>query len=230
MAEKKNLNTVVNRDTIPSSGGLVTITTGTGGETEYINKGQLASQISGQLNLGDVVTKNVGIRNGDVLESAGIEGEGVLVYGAGTGIVTEPKQSAFNKNFGTANTNVARGDHTHNGLRNNIMYSYTTILNTKLEETIPIPASALLAVSPIGTTHINPAVIVSVYKLSGTGATFIDINDSQIAIARDVSTVASGIAHSLNTIQIKSLEESTDYMVCVSFSVGRIVVADTPIT
>ena len=85
------------------------------------------------MNLGDVVTKNVGIRNGDVLESGGIEGEGVLVYGAGTGIVTEPKQSAFNKNFGTANTNVARGD--HNGLRNNIMYSYTTILNTKIEET-----------------------------------------------------------------------------------------------
>jgi len=228
MTEKKNLNSVVNRDTIPSPGGLVTITTGTGGETEYIDKEHLASQISGQLNLGDVVTKNVGIANGNVLESGGIEGEGVLVYGAGTGIITEPKQSAFNKNFGTAHTNVARGDHTHNELRNNIMYSYTTILNTKLEEAIPIPASALLAVAPIGTTHINPAVIVSVYKLSGTGATFIDINDSQIAITRDVSTVVSSIAHSLNTIQIKSLEESTDYMVCVSFSVGRIVVSDTP--
>lgn len=230
MAEKKNLNSVENRETIPSSGGLVTITTGTGGETEYIDKEHLASQISGQLSLGDVVTKNVGIRNGDVLESGGIEGEGVLVYGAGTGIVTEPKQSAFNKNFGTSHTTVAYGDHTHNGLLNNIMYSYTKILNTKLEETIPIPASALLAVSPIGTTHINPAVIVSIYKLDGTGTKFIDINDNQIAIVRDVNSVASGIAHSLNTIEIKSLLESTDYMVCVSFSVGRIVVADTPIT
>ena len=230
MAEKKNLNSVVNRDTIPSSGGLVTITTGTGGETEYINKEHLASQISGQLNLGDVVTKNVGIGNGDVLESGGIEGEGVLVYGAGTGIVTEPKQSAFNKNFGTANTNVARGDHTHNGLLNNIMYSYTKILNTELDQTIYIPASDLLAVAPIGTTYINPAVIVSIYKLDGTKTEFIDIDHSQIVITRNVNTVQYSSAHSLNTIEIKSLLESTNYMVCVSFSVGRIIVSDTPIT
>ena len=117
MAEKKNLNTIVNRDTIPSSGGLVTITTGTGGETEYIDKEHLANQISGQLSLGDVVTKNTSYRHGDISINAGdMFGNAVLKTNGSGGLVPEIANSAFNRNFGASHTTVARGDHTHDDI------------------------------------------------------------------------------------------------------------------
>ena len=113
----KNLNSVLNRDTIPSPGGIVTIDTSTGGETWYINKGQLASQISGQLELGDVVTHDIGGLAGNIpVLSDDVQGSGVSMFYPGSGIRVENTNTAFNRNFGTTGTTVARGDHTHDDI------------------------------------------------------------------------------------------------------------------
>lgn len=186
MAEKKNLNSVANRGTIPLSGGLVTITTGTGGETEYINKGQLASQISGQLGLGDVVTKNVGIANGNILEVGDIDGEGVLFYSNLAGQISVPESTAFNKNFGTAHTNVARGDHTHDDiyLSNNshvaVFYveklTSKTITDDMLKRKMNYDPSK----------NINPAIGYTIYQYNDPY--LIDITDTFSSLQTEIES------------------------------------------
>lgn len=218
MAEK-NLADVLRVSKFTEDRGAVLINTDTK-ETNYINKEDMAVEISKELGLGDVVTYNVGIN--DSVLVGNIQGEGVMTYTVGMGVHTEPEGSAFNKNFGTTADTVAEGDHSHNQLISTNSYLYDTLIELGAgETTIIIDVDDLIGVSPNGTTHISPAVAVEVFAISGDVCSKINIDTDNLTVTKTSASVTNGVAHSLSKIEIRTLTASTAYFVTVVFRPGR---------
>ena len=69
------------------------------------------SFIQNKPTLGTVASKNVGTAIGNIQENGGILGNAEIVETTATGkFITASKNTAYNQNFGTANSEVARGD------------------------------------------------------------------------------------------------------------------------
>jgi hypothetical protein len=147
---------------------------GDAGKCRSITNENMATLLYAQMGLGSASKLDTGISNGKVLTAGDIGGDGPLMYRTGSGILSGPEGTAFNKYFLTSgdyigsDTNPARSDHGHEEF-NNIKYGHTLMEETGAGGTIiSVSVADILESAPSGTVYINPIVDVSVFLVNST--------------------------------------------------------------
>lgn len=219
--DNKNLSSVRNRITIPSNGGLVTIETG--GETEYINKKDLANELYDAMDLGSASKKDTGTLVGNIPTLIDdVQGNGVSMFYSGQGMRVENINTAFNKNFGGNGSlsTVARSDHSHNEIINNMSYIFSDIITLASGATsIRYNSDDIKAQAPLGTSYINPNISVTVYNVtSNTTMRNMVLNGSDVQVTMAYNSYTSHKTYSLDTVLINNLTASKKYMIMIEFS------------
>ena len=178
----------------------------------------MADEMYEQMGLGTASRMNIGISGGVLVGNIG--GEGVIRYADGHGIHAVPERSAFNKNFGTTGTTVARGDHTHNEIINNMSYIFSDIITLASGVTsIRYNSDDIKAQAPFGTSYINPNISVTVYNVtSNTTMRNIVLNNGDVQVTMAYNSYVGYKTCSLNAVLINNLTTLEEYMIMIEFS------------
>ena len=185
----------------------------TGGVFRRITSANVASQLYDLMGFGDAVTYDVGINGGLLVGNIG--GNGVMRYDSGAGVHTATEGSAFNKNFGTAESTVARGNHDHNSLKNGCIGVWektgsvtATIDKTALETKMGYDSR----------NYINPAVNYKIWTRNDTAPYTLDDEELTGKITSKLALSAtSGDYYEFDKITFTGLNATKTYMIQLSW-------------